>query len=139
NATEAAHPRSIRTAPDHRGPGARCPVVLHPFDPRTPVMPLDTHPGSTDLYVPRHAGTEVDPHLIHTHYFGFNVPEAAIGAWIYIRYQPHFPLCNAGVSVFRGLDNVGPLGIEYDDYEMTLPWPTVEGNVITTRNGLRIE
>lgn len=43
-----------------------------------------------------------DPHTIHTHYFGFSIPSAEIGAFLYIRYQPAFPLCQGGVSIFRG-------------------------------------
>lgn len=55
------------------------------------------HGGDTDLLIPLPAaGESWDPHLIHTHYFGFSVPEAAIGAFLYIRYQPAFPLSQGG-------------------------------------------
>lgn len=84
-------------------------------------------------------GEAWDPHTIHTHYFGFSIPEAEIGAFIYVRYQPAFPLCGAGVSIFRGLDNVHPLDVEFHDYEVTMPWPELAGNAVTTANGLRLE
>ncbi|EHB59114.1 hypothetical protein MycrhDRAFT_1550 [Mycolicibacterium rhodesiae JS60] len=101
---------------------------------------LVVHAPDTDLLLPLPGPDESwDPHLIHTHYFGFSVPEAAIGAFIYIRYQPAFPLSQGGVCVFQGNDNVEPTDIAYHDYEMTMPWPTVEGNTITTDNGLSIE
>jgi hypothetical protein len=38
------------------------------------------------------AGVTWEPHTVHTHYFGFQVPEARIGAFTYIRCQPYFPL-----------------------------------------------
>ena len=80
-----------------------------------------------------------DPHTIHTHYFGFCIPEAQIGAFIYIRYHPYFPLSQGGVCIFRGLDNLYPLDMEHCDYVMTMPWPEIDGPVITTANGLRVE
>lgn len=103
-------------------------------------MTVHTHPGSTDLLLPLPAEAESwDPHTIHTHYFGFSVPEAAIGAFIYVRYMPAFPLTQGGVCVFQGTDNVEHADIAFLDYEMTMPWPTVEGNSITTDNGLAID
>lgn len=101
---------------------------------------LAVHAPDTDLLIPLPGPDESwDPHLIHTHYFGFSVPEAAIGAFIYIRYQPAFPLSQGGVCVFQGNDNVELTDIAYHDYEITMPWPTVEGSTITTDNGLSIE
>ena len=103
------------------------------------------HPPETDLLLPlpdRSAGEDWDHHTIHTHYFGFSVPEAAIGAFLYIRYQPAFPLCQGGVALFQGLDNVNVIDIAHLDYEITMPWPKIggpDGTVITTANGLRIE
>jgi hypothetical protein len=103
-------------------------------------MPLGMQTPETDLWVPRpEPGEHWDPHTIHTHYFGFSVADAELGAFIYIRWQPEFPLCGAGVCIFRGMDNVCLLDMDYLDYEVTMPWPEVEGNRITTRNGLQVE
>ena len=99
-----------------------------------------THSPETDLLVPLPGSAEAwDPHTIHTHYFGFCIPEAQIGAFIYIRYHPYFPLSQGGVCIFRGLDNLYPLDMEHCDYVMTMPWPEIDGPVITTPNGLRVE
>jgi len=97
------------------------------------------HPPETDLILPMPDGEEWDHHTIHTHYFGFSVPEAAIGAFVYIRYQPTFPLIHGGVSIFRGLDNVNAIDVDHLDYEISMPWPEIKGNTITTDNGLSIE
>jgi hypothetical protein len=43
------------------------------------------------------------------------------------------------VCIFRGLDNVEYTDMAYLDYEITMPWPHIEGNAITTDNGLRID
>jgi hypothetical protein len=103
-------------------------------------MALATHPPETDLVLPLPApGDSWDPHTIHTHYFGFSIPEAGIGAFLYIRYQPYFPLCQGGVCVFQGTDNVEIQDMAFVDYEMTMPWPAVDGNSVTTANGLKIE
>jgi hypothetical protein len=98
-----------------------------------------THLPETDLIVPLPDGEQWDPHTIHTHYFGFSVPEAQLGAFLYVRYQPAFPLSQGGVCIFRGLDNVTPLDMEFMDYQVTMPWPEIDGTAITTANGLRIE
>ncbi|MGJ6122357.1 tyrosine protein kinase [Mycolicibacterium sp. Y3] len=103
-------------------------------------MELHVHPGETDLLIPLPGLQDVwDPHLIHTHYFGFSIPEAAIGGFVYIRYQPAFPLSQGGVCIFQGNDNVEFTDMAYLDYEITMPWPRIENNAITTDNGLRIE
>jgi hypothetical protein len=103
-------------------------------------MPIATHPPETDLIVPLPAaGESWDPWTIHTHYFGFSVPEAEIGAFTYIRYQPAFPLSQGGVAIFQGLDNAEFGDMAFLDYRMTMPWPQIDGNVITTANGLRFE
>ena len=103
-------------------------------------MTLQTHSGATDLLLPLPAADETwDPHLIHTHYFGFSVPEAAIGAFLYIRYQPAFPLAQGGVCIFQGTENVEYTDMAFLDYEITMPWPRIEDNVITTDNGLTID
>ena len=52
-------------------------------------MPLQAQPPETDLIFPLPPEGETwDPCLIHTHYFGFSVPEAQIGGLTYIRYMP---------------------------------------------------
>jgi hypothetical protein len=100
---------------------------------------LLTQQPQTDLILPLPDGEVWDPHTIHTHYFGLSVPEAQLGAFIYVRYQPAFPLSQGGVCIFRGLDNVRSLDMDFMDYEITMPWPEIEGATITTANGLRIE
>ena len=101
---------------------------------------LHVHSGDTDLMVPLPAAGETwDPHLVHTHYFGFSIPEAAIGGFLYIRYQPAFPLCQGGVCIFQGNDNIEYTDMAHLDYEITMPWPKIDGRTITTDNGLAIE
>src|SRR5690606_20695378 len=72
-------------------------------------------------------------------YFGFQVPEAGIGAFTYIRYQPYFKLSQGNVIIFQGLDHQAHLDIAYLDWEMTMPYPKVEGNTITTSSGFTVE
>ncbi|GAA0621483.1 hypothetical protein GCM10009547_25260 [Sporichthya brevicatena] len=97
-------------------------------------------PPESDLILPLPGPGEVwDPHTIHTHYFGFAVPEAAIGVFAYVRYQPAFPLSQGGVVMFQGLHNPSPIDAAHCNYEMTMPWPTVDGTTIRTANGLTIE
>jgi hypothetical protein len=100
-----------------------------------------TQPVESDLWMPKpQEGETWAGHTIHTHYFGFNVPEAAIGCFIYIRYMPVFNLCSGGVCIFQGLENKTALDIEHCNYIYTMPYPQVaEGNVIETANGLRVE
>jgi hypothetical protein len=102
-------------------------------------MPITTQPPETDLILPLPDGQDWDPHTIHTHYFGFSVPEAELGAFLYVRYQPAFPLSQGGLCVFRGLDNVEVGDAGFLDYRITMPWPEIKGTSITTANGLRIE
>lgn len=103
-------------------------------------MPIGSQPPQSDLLIPLPApGERWDPHTVHTHYFGFSVPGAGIGAFLYCRYQPAFPLSQGGVGIFSGTDNVELADMDFLDYELTMPWPTVDGNSITTDNGLRIE
>jgi hypothetical protein len=85
-----------------------------------------------------HAG-RYRPHTVHTHYFGFQIPEAEIGCYSYIRYQPFFPLMQGSVQIFQGMDNTSVLDMAHLDYSMTLPWPKIDGNTITTSRGYRIE
>jgi hypothetical protein len=99
-------------------------------------------PGDTDLLIPRPEPAEaaaLHPYTVHTHYFGFTVPEAEIGAFLYARYMPAFGLSQGGPVIFRGLDNVSPLDIEYHDYRATMPWPAVEGNTIRFDCGYEID
>jgi hypothetical protein len=102
-------------------------------------MSIGTHPPETDLWVPMPEAEVWDPHTVHTHYFGFSVPKEAIGAFLYIRWQPAFPLAQGGVCIFKGLDNVQMLDMEYLDFQNTMRWPEVSGHVITTDNGLKLE
>lgn len=106
-------------------------------------MSLPTQPPESDLLLPLPgAGEAWDHHTIHTHYFGFAVPEPvsgeAIGVFAYIRYQPTFPLAQGGVVIFQGLDNPSPTDAAHINYEITMPWPEVDGNTIRTDNGLVI-
>ncbi len=99
-----------------------------------------TYPPSSDLHIPRPAdGAIWDPHTVHTHYFGFSIPEERIGGFTYIRYQPAFNLCGAGVSIHRGTDNHSIMDSAYLDYELTMPWPDVSGSTIKTANGLTVD
>jgi hypothetical protein len=102
-------------------------------------MSFATVPASTDLLIPLPEGQTWHPHTIHTHYFGFSVPSAAIGAFIYVRYQPVFNLCSGGVCLFQGMDNLRPLDIEHNNYVVTMAYPKVIDNTIETSNGLRME
>lgn len=100
-------------------------------------MPLERHPAEVDLYYDLPAQDETwDTHLIHTNYFGFTVPEAGLGAFVYVRCMPAFPLCHAGVAFWRGLDNVDALDAEFFDYEVSLPWPSITASGLATRNGV---
>lgn len=97
-------------------------------------------PAESDLWIPRPAaGDDWNDHTIHTHYFGFSVPEQQIGVFIYIRYQPVYGLCSGGVCIFRGLDNLRPLDIEHNNYIVTMPYPKALDGVIETANGLRVQ
>jgi hypothetical protein len=102
-------------------------------------MPIATHPAETDLLLPLPDGEAWDPLTIHTHYFGLSIPEAELGAFLYVRYQPAFPLSQGGVCVFRGLNNLSFGDMEFIDYRNTMPWPEIDGSAITTANGLRVE
>lgn len=108
-------------------------MVHHILTPESDLIGLDPA---------EHAGRYA-PHTTHTHYFGFQIPEAGIGCYSYIRYQPYFPLMQGGVQIFQGLDNTAVLDMAHLDYSMTLPWPQVDGTtdgaVITTARGYRIE
>ena len=52
---------------------------------------IGVHEPVQDLWMPRPAEEERwDPHTIHTHYFGFSIPEQEIGAFIYLAPAPHW-------------------------------------------------
>jgi hypothetical protein len=97
------------------------------------------HSPETDLIGTDPGGQEWEPHTVHTHYFGFQVPEAQIGAFTYIRYQPYFPLSQGNVIIFQGTDNVAHLDVAYLDWQMAMPYPSTDGTVITTASGYRVE
>jgi hypothetical protein len=83
---------------------------------------LATQPASTDLLLPvGEPGDGTHPYTVHTYYFGFTIPEAQIGAYLYFRAQPAFGLCQGGPVIFRGLDNTELLDAEYHDYRATMP------------------
>jgi hypothetical protein len=96
-------------------------------------------PPESDLIGTEIGHADYNPQTVHTHYFGFCVPEAQIGAFTYIRYQPHFNLSQGNVMIFRGHDNLVPLDIAHLNWVMTQPWPTVEGNKITTSENYSID
>jgi hypothetical protein len=103
-------------------------------------MAWATQPGSTDLLLPTaKPGDGTHPYTVHTYYFGFSVPEAEIGAYLYFRAQPAFGLCQGGPVIFRGLDNTELLDAAWHDYRSTMPWPTITGNTVTTAGGYEID
>lgn len=102
-------------------------------------MTLEIQPPETDLIGTDPTERRWEPHTVHTHYFGFQVPDARIGGFTYIRYQPYFPLCQGSVIIFQGTDNIAQLDVAYLDWEMAMPYPVTDGNVITTANGYQIE
>jgi hypothetical protein len=103
-------------------------------------MPLDHHSPERDLLYPLpEPGERWHHHRVYTNYYGFTLPEPAIGVFTYLRGQPAFPLSHGGVMIFQGLDNNDPLDAEFLDYEISMPWPEIKGNAVTTANGLRFE
>src|SRR6266567_2574473 len=100
---------------------------------------LEIQHAESDLFGIAPGDGPWEPHTVHTHYFGFSIPEARIGAFTYLRYQPYFPLSQGSVCIFQGTDHLAPLDIAHLDWAMTMPWPEVNGNVITAANGYRIE
>jgi hypothetical protein len=102
-------------------------------------MALTIEPGETDLLLPRREDGGAHPYTVHTHYFGFTVAEAGIGAYLYARYMPAFGLSQGGPTIFRGMDNVSLLDAEFHDYRATMPWPRVDGGHIRFESGYEIE
>src|SRR5262245_50061886 len=100
---------------------------------------IGVHDPEKDLWMPRpDAGEQWDLNTIHTHYFGFSVPEAEIGAFIYLRWHPAWAGSHGGVCIFRGVENLRSNDMEHLDYRIGMPWPEVDGATITTENNLRI-
>jgi hypothetical protein len=100
---------------------------------------LATQQPETDLLVPRPAPDEHwDPHTIHTHYFGFHIPEHAIGTFAYIRYMPALGMCHAGFQVYQGIDNVVVTDCLHHDYQIGCPYPGADGARFTA-NGLTFD
>jgi hypothetical protein len=103
-------------------------------------MPHATHPPESDRYLALpEAGANWDPAMLYTYYHGMHIPEERIGAYIYFLGRPTFGACQGGVLIFQGDQNYDPLDMAYMDYEMTMPWPTVDETSLTTDNGLCIE
>src|SRR5215471_11464605 len=101
---------------------------------------LEIVPPERDLWLPFPAEGETwDPHTVHTHYFHFTVPDAAIGSYFYFRYQPGVRSMQGGVCIWEGHDNLDVLEMAYHDYQTTMGWPRIEGNTITTDNGMRLD
>ena len=102
-------------------------------------MSILTHRPETDLLIPVEGAEHWDPHTIHTHYFGFTIPQQALGAFIYLRYQPVFKLVSGGVCIFCGMENYKWHDITHLNYVNTMPYPEVNNGVIKSANGLRVE
>lgn len=97
-------------------------------------------PPETDLWIPRPAAGETwHPETIHTHFFGCPVPESSMSVFTYIRYLPALGICQGGVLIYQGLDNVVLQDFAFCDYRLAMPWPTVEGSAISTVHGLRYD
>jgi hypothetical protein len=101
---------------------------------------LGIAPPESDLYLPLpRDGVQWHPYTLHTHYFGIQIPAAEIGCFIYVRYQPAFPLSQGGIVIAQGTDGHTLLDATFVDYEATMPWPQIDGNRISTANGLVID
>jgi len=95
--------------------------------------------AETDLIGVELTDADYRPHTVHTHYFGFAVPDAGIGCFSYIRYQPFFRLSQGNVMIFQGHDNAVPLDMAHLNWVMTQPWPEVDAAKITTSENYAIE
>ncbi|WP_040600198.1 DUF7064 domain-containing protein [Patulibacter medicamentivorans] len=101
---------------------------------------MRTQAPETDLLIPLPADGETwDPHTVHTHFLGFSVPEAQIGAVVYFRYQPAFPLLGGGVGIYQGTSNVRPLDVEHLNWWNTMPYSQFEDGRLSAANGLTLE
>ena len=93
----------------------------------------------SDLYLPLpRPGERWHQHTIHTYYLGFHIPAERIGAYLYVRGMPAFPLSSGGVVIHRGTDNIQMLDAEFVDYEAVMPWLDIDGNRVTLPNGLSL-
>lgn len=104
-------------------------------------MPIiSLHKPETDmlLALPQN-GETWDSHTVHTHYFGFDIASEGIGAFLYIRHMPAFPLAQGGVVIFQGNENNDIFDCAFVDYELTMPWVSVDGHTIRLDNGYQIE
>ena len=102
-------------------------------------MSVATQSPETDLLIPRPApGEQWDSHTVHTHYFGFNIPEHAIGTFAYIRYMPALGVCHAGFQAYQGLDNVVVADCLHHDYQIGCDYPD-DGGARFTANGLTFD
>lgn len=102
-------------------------------------MTLGMQLGKTDLLIPTPAAGELwDPHTVHTHYFGFSIPEHAIGAFAYIRYMPATGICHAGFLVYQGIDNLVLQDCLHHDYQIGCPYPEFSGTSVSA-NGLTFD
>lgn len=102
-------------------------------------MSHEIHLPETDLIGIELTDADYRPHTVHTHYFGFAVPEAQIGCFSYIRYQPYFQLSQGNVMIFQGHDHLVPLDMAHLNWVMTQPWPEVDGSKIATAENYAIE
>lgn len=102
-------------------------------------MASATQPPDSDLLIPTPAdGEHWDPHTVHTHYFGFNIPEHAIGTFAYIRYMPVAGIAHAGFVAYQGIDNLVLQDCLHHDYQIGCPYPEVSGTSFTA-NGLTFD
>jgi hypothetical protein len=103
-------------------------------------MEMKLAPNESDLHTPLPpAGEKWHPQTIHTYYHGFQIPEQAIGAYIYLKFFPALGLLQGGVSIYRGLDNKTALDAVHLNYESAMPWPTISGSTIESENGLTLD
>ncbi|KEF51085.1 uncharacterized protein A1O9_12867 [Exophiala aquamarina CBS 119918] len=97
-------------------------------------------PLESDLWIPKPKdGEKWETHTIHTHYFGFSVPEEKIGVFIYVRYLPVLDVNSGGVCVFQGIDNVHFLDLEHMNYLNHMPYPVKDRNTISVANGITLD
>lgn len=97
-------------------------------------------PPESDLWLPTPAAGETwEPFTVHTHYFSLSVPEAELGMYMYLRYQPASLTSQGGIAIFRGNDNLELLDMAHHDYRITMGWPVVEGNTVTFDCGVVLD
>lgn len=102
----------------------------------------DVRPIEMELHMPTPSAGEVwAPWTCHTHLFTFAVPEADIGVFLYVRYQPASLTSQGGVCIWQGDEALEMLDMAHHDYRVTMGWPTFElgGRKITTEQNYCIE